>query len=510
MADAIHDLVAANAEEGSREPAVMGVRGAAVWAMAGQYIGFALQFVTSVVISRFFLSPAEVGLFSIALAAAMLVATLQDFGLSRYIAALPYIDADTRARCSTVALMFSCVVAGTICAGAWPVAWLYHQPQLVPLLLIIGASYLFLPLSVVPTALLARTMAFHGHFVINVGAGLAQCVVALTLAAMGYSALSLAWAVLAANVARGVIAQALRPAPPWPLRFDGLRPILGTGSRLTTLYVSGSLGTRTPDMIIGKMLTLIAVGLYSRGVSLAGQLVNLIAGAIGGVFFPAFARIRDRGEPLGPAYLRVVAGYTAVIWPGMVGLAMAAEPVVRLLYGPRWLGVAPLLTLISLAEVLFVALPLHMDLPILLGRLNRLLAFNVVDTVLSVTLLAAGCLWGVEGAMASRVVYGVGWLMLYARFMHSLVRFDVAELLRIYLKSGGAAVGALAPLAFTYLFWVGPARITLPLLLGCVMLGGIFWLVLLWALRHPAFADLAGLAGHLVAPLRRLRLAGQP
>ena len=472
--------------DGGREAAVMGVRGAAVWAMAGQYLGFAIQFVTSVIISRYFLSPAEVGLFSIALSAAMLVSMLQDFGLSRYISALPTIDAETRARCSTVAFGFSFVVAGIICAAAWPMAMFYHQPHLTPILLIIGASYLFMPLSVVPMALLARTMSFHGHFVINVGAGLAQGAVGLTLASMGYSAQSLAWATLAANVARGLIAQGLRPAPPWPLRFDGLEPILGAGSRLTLLYASGS------------------VGLYSRAVSLSDQFRMLISGAIGSVFFPAFARIRDRGEPLGPAYLRVVAGYTAVIWPGMAGLSFAAEPIVRLLYGPRWMGVAPLLSMISLTEIFLVALPLHTDLPILLGRLNRLLAFNVVDTVMSITLLAAGCVRGVEGAAASRIVYGACWVLLYARFLQRLVGFDVPGLLRIYLKSGVAAAGALAPLALTYIFWVGPAEIKMPLLLTCVSLGVAMWFALLWALRHPAFEDIIALAGHFVGPLRRM------
>ena len=64
-----------------RESPAMSVRGAAVWAMAGQYLSFAIQFAASVVISRFFLSPTEVGLFSIAMAAALLIAVLQDFGL---------------------------------------------------------------------------------------------------------------------------------------------------------------------------------------------------------------------------------------------------------------------------------------------------------------------------------------------------------------------------------------------------------------------------------------------
>ena len=356
-----------------REAASMSVHGAAIWAMAGQYLSFAIQFITSVIISRFFLTPAEVGLFSIALSAALVASVLQDFGLTRYIAGLARIDEDSLARCSSVALVFSLIITG---------------------------SYLFLPLSVVPLALMGRTMSFHGHFAVNVGGAVAQAVVGLGLAAAGYSSFALAWATLASGVSRGIIAQIIRPALPWPLRLDGIRPIVGTGSRLTTLYASGALGTRTPDMIVGKLLSLMAVGLYSRAVGLSDQFRMLISGAIGSVFYPAFARIRDRGEPLGPAYQRVVAGYTAVIWPGMAGLALAATPLVRLLYGPHWMGVAPLLTIISLTELFLVSLPLHTDLPILMGKINKLLALNVWDTLMSVGFLALGCHWGVTGAAA--------------------------------------------------------------------------------------------------------------
>ena len=59
-------------EPEGREPAQMSVRNAALWAMGGQYLGFAIQFAASVVISRLFLTPPEVGLFSVALAAAAL------------------------------------------------------------------------------------------------------------------------------------------------------------------------------------------------------------------------------------------------------------------------------------------------------------------------------------------------------------------------------------------------------------------------------------------------------
>jgi O-antigen/teichoic acid export membrane protein len=497
--------MAAASETGAREPAAMGVRSAALWSMAGQYAAFAIQFGASVVISRFFLGPAEVGLFSIALAAALIVAILQDFGLSRYIAGLPRLDGTEISRCSSVALLFSLVVAGLIAAAAWPLARLYALPSLLPLMLVIAASYLFLPLSVVPMALMARAMQFRGLFLVNVGSALTQALVAVGLAAAGNSSSALAWATLAAALARGATAQALRPSPPWPLRLDGVRQVVRFGSRSSALYLTGALGTRTPDLIVGKLLTLAAVGMYSRAVSLADQFRMLVSGAIGSVFYPAFARIRDRGEPLGPAYLRVCAGYSAVLWPGMAGLALAAEPIVRLLYGEAWAGVVPLLQRIALLELFVVTLPLHIDLPILVGRMNQLLLLNFVDTVLSIGLLALGCLWGVEGAATSRLIYGALWIALYARFMHEVVGFEPRRLLGIYLRSGMATLAALAPLFLAYRYWLPADQIGLVPLALAAAAGVLAWLAMLAATRHPAFADLTGIAREALAPLARRR-----
>lgn len=489
----------------------MSVRGAAVWAIAGQYLSFVMQFATSVIISRFFLSPAEVGLFSIGLAVALLVAILQDFGLSRYISGLASLDRDEVARCASVALILSLAIGGIVAALAWPMAAFYAQPDLAPILLIIASSYLFLPLAVVPMALMARGMAFRGIFAVNVGGAFAQSAVALALAAAGSSSFALAWATVAAGVARGLIAQGFRPAPPFPLRFDGMKPVLSFGSLTSVIYLTGALGTRTPDLIIGKALGMFAVGLYSRAAALSDQFRMLISGAIGSVFFPAFARIRDRGEPLGPPYLRVCAGYSAVVWPGMAGLALASEPLVRILYGEAWAGTAPLLAMIAITEIMLISLPLVSDLPILLGRMRTLLALNIVDTALSVGLLAIGCLWGVEGAAASRLIYGVLWLCLYARFFHRLVKFDVRALMGIYTKSAIASVAAIAPLGLAYAVWLPPSAIGFGALALMTMLGGVAWLAAMAALRHPALDDLIGLVtsspiGRVLAPLSaRLR-----
>jgi len=487
------------------------VRGAALWAMAGQYATFLVTFVTGVIISRFFLGPEEVGLFSIALAAAMIVSVFQDFGITRYVAGEPDLGPAQLRTCFSVSLVVSFAIGLFILALAWPIAQLYGDARLMPITIVVAASYLLAPFGIVPAALLTRRMDFRRLFVVATGSILAMGGTAIVLAAAGWSALSLAWALVAQAAVKAVLGIALSGCrPPWPLSFKGARPVFGFGSKMMALYGIGAVGLRSPDLVVGQVAGITATGLYSRASSLAGQLVTLLTGAVGAVFYPAFARMRDRGEALAPPFLRVAAGFTVIAWPGMAFLAAAALPIVLLLYGATWAEVAPLLTLIALSEMFLCALPLQGELPILLGRMKLLVIVEAVETAISILLLvAAGLLWGLEAAAASRLVYGVVWWIIYALMMRSLLGFSWRALFDVYARSLAVTLAAVAPLLAVYAGVVGPEAISFLWLTAAAAAGGLAWLGALFMVRHPARHEVSGFVEVLLngVPLRRFRMA---
>ena len=499
----------ASTEPGSESGRGTGsVKSAALWAASSQYSQFVLQFITSVVISRFFLRPEEIGLFSVALAAAMILSVIQDFGLTRYIGRHPTADGDTVRHCTVIAVLFSFLLAGLILAIAWPVARFYGEPRLFPVLGLIAASYLLNPWSVVPVALLARRLDFRGTFLVNTSGAVANSACALTLAALGFSAESLAWAMIAQAGTRALVAQILRPTPFSPrIRLSEAKAIVAFGSGSALLYLSGGIGMRTPDLIVGRLQGMAGAGLFSRGVALASQLHYLVAGAVGSIYYPTFARLNEEKQDLGPYYQRVVAAHGAIVWPAMALLAVLSQPVILLLYGERWAQAAPLLAYVALAECCFVALPLHMDLPILLGRMRQLLWLNLADTALSVGTLAAGAMISVEAAAASRIAYGLGWFCLYALWMQSLVGFRWSAVLGIYIRSAGAALVTILPALYAIFVWRSPATLGFDGLVLAAAGSGLCWLGAIAALRHPAREDLAGIAMHAIRPLLgRLKL----
>lgn len=497
------------ATDDAPNPPEPSVRGAALWAMAAQYVTFGVTFVTGVIISRFFLGPEEVGLFSIALAAAMIVSVFQDFGITRYVAGEPELGPDKLRACFSVSLVVAFAIGLAILALAWPVAAFYGDDRLVPIVAVIAASYLLAPFGIVPAALLQRQMDFRRLFVVNSGAILAMGGTAVALAANGWSALSLSFAIVAQMAVKAILGIALSGCrPPWPLSFSGAAPIFGFGSKMMTLYAVAAVGLRSPDLVVGRVVSITATGLFSRATSLAAQLVTLLTGAVGAVFYPAFARLRDKGEDLGAPYLRVVAGFTAVTWPGMAFLAAAALPVVLLLYGEGWAEVAPLLALIAISEFFFCALPLQGELPILLGRMKLLLVVNVIETIVSILLLVVAGMVSLEAAAASRIVYGVIWWAIYAWMLRSLVGLRWRDLLDIYARGLAISLATVVPLLLVYEFIAGPESIDFLWLTGAALAGCLCWLLTLFLVRHPARHEVSGFLEIILkgVPLKRFRM----
>lgn len=468
----------------------MSVRRAALWSIASQYASFAIQFATSIIISRFFLLPADVGLFSIALAAAMMAAIFQDMGISRFVTGQPQMREEHVRDYAAVAAGIGWLVALGIALAAWPLAQFYDQPGLSALMLIIAASYLLTPLATVPAALLLRALDLRALLFVNAGSALAGGVVAIASAALGAGPAALAWGMLAAALVRLAVAQWLRPV--WPRRLrdrEIVRPLLGFGTSSFVLSLSGAIGMRSQDLIIGRLLGVTATGLFTRANSLAGQMSTLLVGAINGVFYPAFAKKRDAGEPLAEPYLHLVACNTALNWAALTGLALAAEPLVLLLYGPNWLEVAPLLRWTAIAEIFFFAVPLQMDIPILLGRIRTLVWINLLDTAATIAILAMFALYGLEFAAIGRLVAAGLWFAVYIAFLVYLLKLPLGNLAGIYLKSAACALAAGLPLGAALHFgWFGEVMGFIPLL-GLTLLGLGCWLLAMAAVRHPALNE---------------------
>lgn len=476
----------------------MSTRRAVLWASLGKMLGFITAFISSIIIARFFLGPADVGLFSMAFAATALIAVLQEFGLNRYIVGEAELDERKLRTAFSVSILVAWGVALLIIILAWPVTWFYGDPRLLPLMLVIGASYLFVPFAIVPTAMLHRRMDFQSDFMIETSAAIANAATSLAFAAMGWGAMSLALGALAQQMARALVSQWRSGWMfPWPFRFKGAGPLLHFGGGSTVLLIFDSVGARAPDLIVGGVLGSFGVGIYSRASGLAVQIIYLMTGAVNSVFYPALARLRDEGKPLGPAYIDLVRGYTGFVFPAMAGLAVSTYPLVLALYGERWIEVAPMLSLLAIAQMIVVALPMPVQIPILLGHLRAVILRSGLAITVLLILFAFGTQWGLWGAAMAYIGYTMTNAVLYGHLMHRLIAFSWKDLVTAYAHSLICTAFAILPLMLAYRFWVPAQHMSFGQLLLAVFGGVISWVIAVYVLHHPVKSELQKIFGDI-------------
>ena len=141
---------------------------------------------------------------------------------------------------------------------------------------------------------------------------------------------------------------------------------------------------RADIFILGRLVSSQLLGLYSMAHEIANLASTELVTPISRVLLPGYARIMHDSEALRRAFLDGFALILALGVPCAAGLGLAADPLVRVALGDRWLGSITLIQILAIYAVATVARGNVATLLLALGQ-TRLLT---VQTVAGVALMA--------------------------------------------------------------------------------------------------------------------------
>src|SRR5690606_8293493 len=102
------------------------------------------------------------------------------------------------------------------------------------------------------------------------------------------------------------------------------------------------------NLIIGKLLGSVALGVYARAYSLMLLPISQIFVVVSQVMYPAFAGIQQDHVRVRRIYKKSVSITALMSAPMMLGLYAVAEPFILAIYGPKWTDVVPILETLSI------------------------------------------------------------------------------------------------------------------------------------------------------------------
>lgn len=371
---------------------------------------YGVQFLVVTILARL-LAPADFGLIAMVLVFTSIGTLLVDSGFSTSLIQRQRTTADDETTMFWFTAGMSIFVSAVLWLSAPWIARFYSQPILTPLMRLL---MWILPLSAicsVPDAKLTQQLKFRDRAKAQIIAACGSALVAITLAWSGYGVWSLVWQSITAVAIRSILVwQYSGWRPIGRFRISSFRDLFDFGGYM---LLSGLLDTaflRLQSLLIGKLFDARQLGYYSLAQNAQNAPTTLIGAVMNRVGLPLFSSVADQPAKLVGALRLSLRVALFVFVPCMIGIALAARPLIEILYGRRWAEAAPILTLLALSAAFW---PLHvLNLAALnaQGHSNLFFRLELIKKTFGIILILAcspGGVIAIAGAVMTSSLIGV-------------------------------------------------------------------------------------------------------
>lgn len=403
---------------------------ATAWSAADLLLRQIVQFGISIALARL-LAPDDFGTIALLYLFVGLAGVLTEAGLTT---ALIRSQSATLADESTVFwanVGLGVTMAGILWAAAPAIADLYGKPVLEPLAVLMGVNVAFSSAGGIQQALFVKALNFRPLAFAGVLATVCSGTLAIWMAWAGYGVWALAMQSLTAGVVTTLLLWVLSPwRPAFVFSLDSARRLFGFGAYM---MASGALGIsylRLYSLLVGWLYGVRELGFYSRAEATAQLPGTLLNGVLARVAFPLFSRMSTDTVWLKSNMRLGLQVVTLISAPAMLGLGAVAEPLVQVLFGPKWLPSVPFLRVLALAALLLPLHALNLQTLMAMGRSDLFFRVQVVKNGLGILVLFVAASFGAIGVAWGMVIAGVISYFVNVFYVRRLLSYGALEQLK--------------------------------------------------------------------------------
>jgi O-antigen/teichoic acid export membrane protein len=307
-----------------------------------------LSLIGFIVLARL-LTPKDYGVVALANVFQTVLATFAAAGVSPTLLQKTDIDETETDSAFWAGLALGTTLAVVLVGASWPIANVFGEPQLRPILQVLSITFLFTAIGSVPQALLARRLDFRSIAIATTVANVFATIIGVAFAFAGLGVWSL---VIQSVLGIAVLAlimfrrSGFRPG----LRFSlaRARSILRTSSAYAGNGLADLFSQQSGSFAVGAALGSVSLGYYAVASRILVILVEVLSLSVLTVAFPMFARVKEDPVALKRAYLtasRLSAAVSAPVY--LLTLAVAPEAVVAA-FGEKWRASVPIMQILCL------------------------------------------------------------------------------------------------------------------------------------------------------------------
>lgn len=307
---------------------------------------------------------------------------------------------------------FSLALAGIlfliIFLSAPIIARFYKDDILVPVIRVLSLTLFFGTLNSIQNAYIARNLMFKKLFKSSLGAIIISGSFGLFAAYQGLGVWALVVQQLTNQMTISIIMWfTVKWRPKFIFSIARVKDLFSYGWKLLASSLLNTLYLEIRTLFIGRMYTSSTLGYYNRGQQFPKVIVSNIDGSIQSVMLPTLSAHQDDKKKVKDMMRRAIMTSSFLIFPMMIGMAVVAEPLVKIVLTDKWLPAVPFLQIFCISYALIPIHTANLQAINAMGRSDIFLRLEVVKKLLGLVILGISLPFGVYAIAIGQVISAI-------------------------------------------------------------------------------------------------------
>ncbi|MCE3233922.1 MAG: polysaccharide biosynthesis protein [Vampirovibrio sp.] len=400
------------------------------WSGGSYAITALLNFGTLFVLVKL-LSPADMAMIFIAVIFQDLAMLFVDNGMGSYVVQQETLTHRERSSLFYQGLLLGVGLAAALYFASSLLALFFNSPALSPTLKITAFSLVPIALAFPQKGLLQKQMHFRAIATAEFIGMLTASAVTIGLAVAGYGFVSYLYGFLSRKALELLM---LWGKEPWIPQICIVPEQVVKLFRFSAYAAGGVLSAyavRLVDTaIVGRILGVQTLGLYSLANNLVFFPVNKCVSTFSRVFIATFSQLKHNESALKDSFYKAFKNLAGLLVPALLGLAIFIPDLMAAFFKPAWFSTAQLVQIMVLNGLLIMFLRLSEPLLLGLGKARPVFIINGINILLTSVLLLGLTPYGAQFAAWAVVLGTVPSVWLMSQALRELMGFSWKTALR--------------------------------------------------------------------------------
>ena len=321
-----------------------------LWTSVSTVVTMLTQMLRLIILTRF-LEKSDFGLVSITNTILIMCLTFSDLGFASVIMYKKEITKEEFSSLYWIQTLFFSILFILLIFLSPFIASYYSDPLLRTLIILSGLSLFGQCLGKMYDNVLLKAYLFKSLAYRNIATSFISLLLAWWMAFKGFGVYSLIVSTLVQtflfnlwNFIKGYQIQPIGLS----LKFRKALPLVKIGIYETGTHILDFFSNKIDVFIIGKLLGMEALGVYDLAKEIVVKFVYLIRTVVSKVALPILANNNNDDDAVRNRFLSMTKVVAYLCIPICITLAVFSEPVVRILYGEKYLEIVPLVSIFSI------------------------------------------------------------------------------------------------------------------------------------------------------------------